>query len=175
MGTRHLIAIAQNGQYKVAQYGQWDGYPSGQGTTILEWLKSHSLNVLCKRVKKLSFATSEELDKIDRNNFPPEFSRDTSAGIFDLIYTGKATKLHNQIEFVGDSLFCEFTYVIDLDKNTLEVYKGFNKEKLTATDRFMAYDIPSSDYRPVKLLKKYYLKQLPSEKRFLEECEGTEE
>lgn len=27
MGTRHLTAVVIDGDYKVAQYGQWDGYP----------------------------------------------------------------------------------------------------------------------------------------------------
>ncbi|MBD0542281.1 hypothetical protein HPJ54_05685, partial [Acinetobacter baumannii] len=39
MGTRHLICVQHNNEYKVAKYGQWDGYPSGQGVGILEFLK----------------------------------------------------------------------------------------------------------------------------------------
>ncbi|MHC5949058.1 hypothetical protein ACVXZ3_04645 [Providencia hangzhouensis] len=39
MGTRHLICVAKDGDYKVAQYGQWDGYPSGQGLTLLTFLR----------------------------------------------------------------------------------------------------------------------------------------
>lgn len=35
MGTRNLTAVYLDGQYKVAQYGQWDGYPEGQGITAL--------------------------------------------------------------------------------------------------------------------------------------------
>jgi len=31
MGTRHLICAKINNEYKLSQYGQWDGYPSGQG------------------------------------------------------------------------------------------------------------------------------------------------
>ena len=27
MGTRNLTVVYLDGQYKVAQYGQWDGYP----------------------------------------------------------------------------------------------------------------------------------------------------
>ena len=28
MGTRNLTCVFKDGEYKVAQYGQWDGYPS---------------------------------------------------------------------------------------------------------------------------------------------------
>jgi len=39
MGTRNLTCVVLDGEYRIAQYGQWDGYPSGQGATVLEFLK----------------------------------------------------------------------------------------------------------------------------------------
>ena len=39
MGTRNLTAVYIDGEYKVAQYGQWDGYPEGQGLTALHFLR----------------------------------------------------------------------------------------------------------------------------------------
>jgi len=48
MGTRHLIVVKKDNEIKVAQYGQWDGYPSGQGVSILKFLRNK------KRIKKLS-------------------------------------------------------------------------------------------------------------------------
>ena len=38
MGTRSLICVVKDKQYKLAQYNQWDGYPSGVGTEILDFL-----------------------------------------------------------------------------------------------------------------------------------------
>ena len=41
MGTRNLtMVINQKGEKKVAQYGQWDGYPSGVGVSVLNFLKN---------------------------------------------------------------------------------------------------------------------------------------
>jgi len=41
MGTLNLTAVMMDGEYKIAQYGQWDGYPEGQGKTILEFLNGN--------------------------------------------------------------------------------------------------------------------------------------
>ena len=41
MGTRNLtMVINQEGEKKVTQYGQWDGYPSGVGVRVLKFLKN---------------------------------------------------------------------------------------------------------------------------------------
>lgn len=45
MGTRNLTMVKYNGEIKVAQYGQYDGYPSGQGLTALR---------LCRDKNKLA-------------------------------------------------------------------------------------------------------------------------
>ncbi|KAL1632727.1 hypothetical protein SLS56_003424 [Neofusicoccum ribis] len=39
MGTRHLILVYYKGAYHIAQYGQWDGYPSGQGAIVLAFAR----------------------------------------------------------------------------------------------------------------------------------------
>lgn len=56
MGTRNLtMVIDQKGQTKVAQYGQWDGYPSGQGLTILQFIrqanKLYDLQIALNNIK----------------------------------------------------------------------------------------------------------------------------
>ncbi len=44
MGTRNLtMVINQEGEKKVAQYGQWDGYPSVVGLGVLNFLKNKEL------------------------------------------------------------------------------------------------------------------------------------
>lgn len=40
MGTRHLICVFYRGGFVIAQYGQLDGYPEGQGLTIVAFLNS---------------------------------------------------------------------------------------------------------------------------------------
>ena len=47
MGTRHLICAISDDEYRIAQYGQWDGYPEGQGAAILEFLKDKQVIPIC--------------------------------------------------------------------------------------------------------------------------------
>jgi len=106
----------------------------------------------------------------------PLLSRDTGAGVLQLIYDGVSYELNNSIDFANDSLFCEWAYVIDLDKNTFEVYEGFNKSSLFEEERFYKKDDKGvGEYYPVKLKKLYSLDELPSEEDFLKLDEDEED
>ncbi len=63
MGTRHLTMVVKDGQTKVAQYGQFDGYLSGAGVAILKFLKMVDMKKFRKKLDNVSFYTNEELDK----------------------------------------------------------------------------------------------------------------
>ncbi len=181
MGTRNLTCVYKNGEYKVAQYGQWDGYPEGQGITILRFLRNVKMDEFNKAIDECRWITQEELDKINKdiNNgilinwqkYYPELSRDTGGEILELITFKNKRILNNSIDFANDSLFCEWAYVIDLDSNTFEVYKGFNNEKLPETDRFYNAEYNDKEYKPVKLIKTFSLDNLPTKEEFLMEFE----
>ena len=40
MGTRNITRVIQNGKMVVSQYGQWDGYPTGQLKTIVDFVRN---------------------------------------------------------------------------------------------------------------------------------------
>jgi len=195
MGTRNLTIVISNGETKVAQYGQWDGYPEGQGKTILGTLKqiihSGQLGQFKTKIDTLSWLTKEDAEKIENDNEwevnYPYLSRDCGGQIIEAIHFGtmevhagigerkkvevKVIGLTNEEEFAADSLFCEWAYVIDLDKGTLEVFNGFNKEPLTEADRFYPLQerVKERDekYYPIKLLISYPLEKLPTIEEFL--------
>lgn len=196
MGTRHLTMVIHNRETKVAQYGQWDGYPRGQGIVVLNFLKSCDINVFKDKLQFCQFIDNNKRKQQEIENFIqsigskdgymtmeqsklyekkyPGLSRNTGASIFEIIYNHKTKKsicLNNSEDFAGDSLFCEWAYVIDLDKNVLEVYKGFNKEPLTIEDRFYKFTDPNSDYHPIKLIASYDLNNLPEVHSVVHELE----
>lgn len=195
MGTRFLTAVFADGQYRVAQYGQWDGYPEGAGVNILHFLRDElderwfraELKTLHwadpAKLKELSrrFGADEQgfisIDDHDRlKQVFPEFHRDTGEDILRLIQNGGVLSgaLRNDLDFAGDSLFCEWVYVVDFDERTFEVYKGFNKEPLDATERFV-YMKHDGKYHPVKLSASFWLDGLPSDEAFLEALKDGEE
>jgi hypothetical protein len=185
MGTRNLTCIVHNGEFKVAQYCQWDGYPSGQGTTILGFL--HDLKDRDTFIRKCDeciplseeqikerwesigsvngMATMEQSDAFKQKW--PQLQRDMGADILE--YIDKANgpaEVFLDTNFAGDGLFCEWCYVIDFDKNTFEVYRGFCKKDDMREGRFSAYE-KEGEYAPVQLFKTYLLDALPSMKEFL--------
>jgi len=64
MGTRHLITIVKDGEFKLAQYGQWDGYPSGQGAEILKFLSEGDMEALRRNVDNLYYIGEEEAEEL---------------------------------------------------------------------------------------------------------------
>jgi hypothetical protein len=185
MGTRHLIAVQKNNEYKVAQYGQWDGYLSGQGDSILNFFNQNDLEEFRAKVDNCFFGTHDQINEVyapyttgdgwmtmeQSNAFKKsEFaylSRDTGSDILDVILNSNGPlMLVDEIDFANDSLFCEYAYVIDLDKDILEVYQGFNTDPLPEGARFTSDELYNSEvgdnsYYPVKLVASFPLSNLP--------------
>lgn len=163
MGTRNLtMVIDRAGKLKVAQYGQWDGYPSGQGATILAFAKDkEKMAKLEKRLNSVRFYNKnkklldyfDELDNktrewSDRDNywFRALKTRDLGSSILDSIINvdlsalpeimNKKIYLYDDNEFGQDSLFCEWAYCINLQTNKLECFMGFNQDKSKEHPRF---------------------------------------
>ena len=186
MGTRHLIAVMKDNEYKVAQYGQWDGYPEGQGLKVLSFLKEKNIEDFKEQVSKCRFIEDDsffekiykELNIETKNGFIsmadsekfkkqyPQLDRDMGADILNFIMKNDDIILKNSLEFAKDSLFCEWCYVIDLDRNTFEVYEGFNSNPLSEEERF--YN-PNNEnkYYPVKHIISFDLRSLPTKEKFL--------
>lgn len=185
--------VIKDKKTKVAQYGQWDGYPEGQGKTILKFLASKKrIADLKKYVDNLAWVTAEdeaEMEKLGDNwrTKWDHLSRDHASKILDIVLVHKGNlRLQNQEEFGGESLHNEYTYVLDLDNDILEVYKGFNTKPVPKSNRFSKYNEKAKDsmsfgpkekpykYYPVKLMKKYPFDNLPTVAQMKVECDPEE-
>lgn len=148
MGTRNLTkVIDSDGITRVAQYGQWDGYPEYTGTRILEFIKEHNmLEKIEKSLVKARFATQEELAELskpfvndedmmtfeqgqDFSIMYPSLTRDTGCDILRvLVYSNAYVPLQDESDFENDDLYCEGVYTVNFQDRTYTTkYGGFEE------------------------------------------------
>jgi hypothetical protein len=139
MGTRGLTKVWKGGELIVAQYGQWDHYPSGAGVSILRFLsdkdnveKLRLNSSLCYWIeqstheaivgeftgqsKNKGWMTLDE-DKMFAERYPT-LDRDTGPDILSVIANNTdPLPMKNNDDFKDDELMCEGIYTVDLDNN----------------------------------------------------------
>jgi hypothetical protein len=128
MGTRNLTVVKNlEGETKIAQYGQWDGYPSYSGIKALEFLRDRvNRNNLLVELQLVEFVGDEEVDTLykqfestdwenkDFLNAYPGLHRDTGIGILKVVANATDTiKTVDNSDFRNDELFCEGVYEVD--------------------------------------------------------------
>lgn len=166
MGTRNLTCAVLNGEYKIAQYGQWDGHPEGQGMIILEFISvPENLASLKEALPRCRFLDPENNKKDaefieNYNERCPKFmgeedgrtpeeqswfsrfaSRDIGGRILEHVARTKEGEilLQDSLNFAGNSRSCEWAYVVDFDRGVFEVYTGFSKEPVPEGERFHSF------------------------------------
>ena len=199
MGTRNLTCVFKDGEYKVAKYCQWDGYPSGQGQSIIDFLvDTYKPKKFAKRVDQIVEVSNEEVKErwkacgADDSGFVTmdieqafqvansHLDRNLGGGkLLEYIQGTKNPEMGERyLEFAADSLFCEWCYVLDLDREQLEIYRGFNKEPLSFSERFFfLQDKIDSEYFPVKFLVAFKLNKKLEKKwnKWFEKYQQSEE
>ena len=144
MGTRHFTGVILNGQYKIAQYGQFDGYPEGQGRVVLDFLSNVDMQLFEYKLKNCKFVDKDivRMCYIAAGNSPynnsgfvdfetaerfedmwPSLSRNTGAEILNIVYeSANDVPLVDSHDFLDDEVWCEFAYVVNLDEAALYCY-----------------------------------------------------
>jgi hypothetical protein len=132
MGTRNLTIVKNlEGTTKIAQYGQWDGYPQHSGIVALEFLRDKvNRDNLLVELQNVEFITNEECDTIYKSfettdwenkaflNAYPGLHRDTGIEILEVVANSMGTiKTIDNSEFAKDTLFCEGIYEVDFSTN----------------------------------------------------------
>ena len=89
--------------------------------------------------------------------------RDTGPDVLNiLIHTEVPVEIFRDVDFIGDGLFCEWVYVVDLDSNTFEIYQGFQIHPSENRFSFL-FEGVINGYYPPKLVATYPLDELPTD------------
>lgn len=160
MGTRNLTkVIDRKGKTVVAQYGQWDGYPAGQGLNALYHL--HNLHAIQYNLDKCHFLNESEIENynsiISASDKPifdlyPTLSRDIGADVLGYIaYATHEIPLTDSSDFENDELFCEAVYTVDFQNEWfIAEWNGqrfcWSFDKLPTKEKFLeAFEIDKAD------------------------------
>lgn len=180
MGTRGAVGFKLD-QKEVIFYNHFDSYPDGLGQDVVDYVKSVSdwneirdQVVAFQAVKRGEKPTQEQkawARKLGTVNLSvSEQSEDDfycltreAQGNISLQLALGFGELNN--EFLFDSLFCEYAYIINLDTMELEFYEGFNQDR-NADGRYANGtndESEGSGYVGVKLVGEAPLSDIPED------------
>ena len=148
MSTRGLYGFRKNGVDKLT-YNHADSYPDGLGYDMLELCRDFSIKDLNKlydlleMVNEDSTPTKEQI-KICKENHYTDFGVSSQSetdwycllrrlqGNFEALKMAVEENKHmfmiDSQDFIKDSLFCEYGYIVNLDSESLEFWLGFQRE-----------------------------------------------
>lgn len=178
MSTRGLYGIRKNGKDKLT-YNHSDSYPDWLGAEIVEFIKSHSKDELNKFFDLIKLVDeelppkAEEITECVKKGYVDlDVSTQSVADWYcltrnlqgnfklysSLIADNKTIYMIDSHDFINDSLFCEYAYIINLDDDTLEFYVGFQKKP----DKDNRYGVrpDKQGYYPCKMIKAYPLEEI---------------
>lgn len=173
MGTRAMYGFYKDGKTK-GTYNHMDGYPSGLGENIAEFARTvpaEEMRQIFGRIelvqertpptalqKKRMMKFDETLEDNDFEGSDVWYSvlRQYMGDLFP--YRDGLPFMTDGADFIKDSLFCEWAYVINLDDEVLEVYKGFQEK----SDKNRYYDpsVETEEYKNCRLVATYPFSEL---------------
>ena len=178
MGTRGLYGFRYRGVDKTV-YNQNYSYPDCLGSDMLEYCSKHDIETMKKIYDNIYLVnesvkpTQKDIDLcVTAGWYDGNVSRQTpdewycllrntqgDLSVYDSYMDGKLPMIDNH-HFIEDSLFCEYAYIINLDDEVLEFWKGFQK-KPQEGNRYG--EVPDDGYYPCALKASVPLDQITSE------------
>lgn len=180
MSTRGIFGVRVNGKDKL-MYNHSDSYPSGLGIAMVEGTRNLLMKTGLEKTIEMATAirlvdehtdkpTPEDIKRLGKfaNTNVGEQTEDDWYCLLrhaqgDIEAVLKAGVMIDGNEFVRDSLFCEWGYILNLDEKVLEVYRGFqeakhNKGRYAKTPKLVEKDRDGKDrvskYYSIALVKK---------------------
>lgn len=171
MSTRGAFGYILGGTEKVA-YNHCDSYPQGLGMQMLEYLAAYSLEEISRVAEGIVLVGEDGSPTPDQAGECEEAGTiNTSVGRRNrkdwycllreaqgdpaIYHRSKLKYMLDAGDFLHDSLSCEWAYIINLDTNMFEVYRGINRNPLAA-GRYAKYTVDSRKrYYGVALAREY--------------------
>lgn len=142
MGTRGCYGIRVGQQDKVT-YCHMDSYPSYLGINVMSFINETpdaELQEIADRIELVNEDSKPSPKQIKQYREHADLNvasqslkdwycllRDTQGDLSP--YRNGLRHMIDSHEFLKDSLFCEWAYILNVDEGTLEIYRGFNKRK----------------------------------------------
>jgi hypothetical protein len=181
MSTRGFLGFVANG-HETITYVHFDAYPGGLGADTLAWARAVTdWDTVRQQAAAIVHIDGDVMPTDEQRAALTEYAKPDAAPKSDpgeewyrLLYgtfgnpgaTLAAGLAPHTPDWPGDSLYCEWGYLIDCDAKTFEVYKGFQQGP--SKGRFADREThPTSGYTPVKLRASWPLDALPDDDTFL--------
>lgn len=167
MGTRGCYGFRKGGADKLT-YNHYDSYPSGLGADVVRFCKETSIeeiNEIFDRIVLVDNGTPPTKEQIVEciGYYNSSVSERKPEDWYCLLreaqgnlnaYKSGLRYMIDDHDFIKDSLFCEYAYIINLDTNCLEFWRGFQNKP----DPFNRYGIEDDrGYYPCKMMAEYPL------------------
>jgi len=171
MSTRGAVGFYKKGVDKIT-YNHFDSYPSGLGNVMKQFFSETSPaqieDIFAKIVLVDNYTPVSKQDRIKYAQFSNKevssgedwysLLRETQ-GNFEAYRDTDLPFMIDNKNFMEDSLFCEWAYIYNLDKDVLEIYRGFQR---SSQDNRYKIEKPSNEgYWHVALIKEVPYENIP--------------
>ena len=171
MGTRGLYGFRKNGIDKTT-YNQYDSYPDCLGETMVRFCKETSIkemNEIFDRIVLVDGRSKPNAEQIKEciKYYNENVGTNTVNDWYCLLreaqgnpnaYKDGLKYMLDDHDFIKESLWCEYAYIVNLDTNCLEFWKGFQSEPSSGRYGTEVVD----GYYPCKMLSYYNLEHMDS-------------
>lgn len=169
MGTRGSWGFRIDGKDKLT-YNHYDSYPSGLGEIIKKFIANHSIKELREIATKIILVSNAKKPTKEQIKECEKYA-DTGVSTGSLTewyvllrnaqgepeaYANDLRYMISNPNFIKDSLFCEWAYIINLDTEKLEIYTGPREEPQDNRYRIE----PQGGYANCKLIKEIPLNKV---------------
>ncbi len=175
MGTRGCWGFYRQGRSaNKLTYNHMDSYPEFLGENVVNFIKDTPVSLLNQIFDKIILVDNEtrpsdkeimECSKYSNTDVSTGSLHDWYCLLREAqgepnLYKEDLRYMIDNGEFIKDSLFCEWAYVINLDTNELEIYQGFRKKPNTRDNRYRIIK-PSNGYYACEMIISFPLSEIP--------------